>query len=159
MGERRRAGSEGAGAGPVNAVHLWVGIAVLATNTAAAAVGGAAWFRSVPSVAFWYVLRVAQATVVVQAAIGLALFASGRRAEDDLHIAYGIAPLVVALVSEAMRVGAAQRELEGVDDVESLERTEQVRLARRVVLRETAIMAVGCLLIVTLALRAATTGG
>ena len=140
-------------------VHIWVGIAVLATNAAAAVVGGASWLRGIPSIAFWYVLRVAQVTVVVQVALGFALYGTGRRGEDELHIVYGLAPIVIALVTEAMRVGAAQSELEGVEDLEALERTEQARIARRVVLRETGIMAVGCLLIVTLALRAATTGG
>jgi len=70
-----------------------------------------------------------------------------------------VAPLVVALVSEAMRVGAAQSELAEAGDFEALERREQALLARRVVLREMGIMAVGALLIVTLALRAAGTGG
>jgi len=80
-------------------------------------------------------------------------------APDALHVVYGIAPLVVALVTEAMRVGAGQRELSGVGDFEALERHEQAVLARRVVRREMGIMAVGALLIVTLALRAAGTGG
>src|SRR3712207_509876 len=111
------------GWGVLRDLHVWLGVAVLATNAAAALAGGAAWLRGVPSVAFWYVLRVAQATVVVQVAVGLALLASGRRASDTLHAVYGIAPLVVALVTEAMRVGAAARELEGVEDLEALERT------------------------------------
>ena len=34
-----------------------------------------------------------------------------------------------------MRAGVAQRELEGVEDVDALERAEQVALARRVALR------------------------
>ena len=37
-----------------------VGIAVLATNFAAAVWGGVAWLRRIPSVIFWYLLRVAQ---------------------------------------------------------------------------------------------------
>jgi hypothetical protein len=58
-----------------------------------------------------------------------------------------------------MRVGVAQRELETVDDVEALERREQVALARRVALNEMGVMTVGALLILTLALRAYQTGG
>jgi hypothetical protein len=163
--ERPRSRYSLGGWGVLSDLHMWAGIAVLATNAAAALVGGSVWLRGTtwlgghPAVAFWYVLRVAQATVVVQVALGLALLASGRRTGDDLHVLYGLAPLVVSLVTEAMRVGAAGRELAGVEDLETLERAEQARIARRVVLRETGIMAVGCLLIVTLALRAATTGG
>jgi hypothetical protein len=43
--------------------------------------------------------------------------------------------------------------------VDALERREQVLLARRVVMREMAIMTVGTLLIVTLALRASAVNG
>lgn len=132
---------------------------MLATNLVAGGWGGVAWLRREPSVIFWYLLRVAQVVVVVQVLLGLVLLASGRRAQGSLHVLYGVAPLVVALVSEAMRVGAAQRELAGVGDLDTLERREQALLARRVVLREMGIMSVGALLIVTLALRAASTGG
>jgi hypothetical protein len=58
-----------------------------------------------------------------------------------------------------MRVGVAQRELEGVDDIEALGRGEQVALARRVALNEMGVMTIGALLILTLALRAYQTGG
>ena len=143
----------------MSGIHAALAWAVLATNLLAGAWGAIAWLRREPSIVFWYVLRVAQATVVVQVVIGLLLLGGGERAPDPLHVFYGIAPLVVALVSEAMRVGAAQRELAGVDDVEALERSEQAAIARRVVRREMGIMAVGALLIVTLALRAGGTGG
>ena len=139
-------------------VHAVVGIAVIAANALAGAWGGVAWLRRSPSIAFWYLLRVAQGVVVVQVAIGLALILTGRESPDELHFVYGIAPLVVSLVSEGMRVGAAQRELdelEGGGDLEALDRAEQAQIARRVVRREMGVMTVGALLIVTLALRAA----
>jgi hypothetical protein len=140
-------------------IHVFLGVAVLASNALAAGWGAAAWLRRVPSVWFWYLLRFAQATVVAEVVVGLVLLAQGERPPDDLHYLYGIAPLVVTLVTEAMRFGAAQQELEEVEDVDALERREQVLLARRVVLREMAIMTVGTLLIVTLALRAAAVNG
>jgi hypothetical protein len=62
-------------------------------------------------------------------------------------------------VSEGMRIGAAQRELDGVEDLEALERREQVALARRIALSEMGVMTVGVLLILTLSLRAFQTGG
>jgi hypothetical protein len=138
-----------------------VGIAVLATNLVAAAWGAIGWVRkdARASIVFWPLLRVAQATVVVQAVVGLLLVARGASAPDGLHIAYGVAPLVVSLVSEAMRAGVAQHELEGVEDVDALERDEQVALAKRVALGEMGVMTVGALLIITLALRAYQTGG
>jgi hypothetical protein len=142
----------------VTEVHAVVGFAVVAANGLAGAWGGVAWLRRSPSVAFWYLLRVAQAVVVIQVAIGLGLLLTGQESPDELHFVYGIAPLVVSLVSEGMRVGAAQRELdelEGDGDLEALDRSEQARIARRVVRREMGVMTVGTLLIVSLALRAA----
>jgi hypothetical protein len=143
----------------LSGLHAAIGVAVLATNAAAAAWGGVAWWRKRPSVAFWPILRVAQAVVAVQVVLGLLLVASGESAPDGLHMVYGIAPLVVTLFSEGMRVGVAQRELDAVDDVDRLERREQVALAHRVAIGEIGVMTVGALLILTLALRAYTTGG
>ena len=139
-----------------------VGIAVLAANLSAAAWGTTAWARHVTSVWFWYLLRVAQVVVVLQAALGLfLLIGESKQAESDLHYLYGIAPLVIAVVTEAMRADAARREIElsGIEDVDALEHRDQVLLARRVVRREMGIMTIGVWLIVTLALRAYMTGG
>ena len=138
---------------------MYLGIAVLVANAVAAGWGGVAWIRKRPSITFWPLLRVAQAVVVVQVLLGLLLLASGESSPDGLHVIYGLAPLIVSLVSEGMRVGAAQRELEGVDDLEGLERSQQVAIARRVALNEMGVMTVGLLLILTLALRAYQTGG
>jgi hypothetical protein len=138
-----------------------VGIAVLATNLVAATWGAIGWARrnARASIVFWPLLRAAQATVVVQVVLGLLLVARGASAPDGLHIVYGVSPLVVSLVSEGMRAAVAQRELEGVEDVDALERSEQVALAKRVALAEMGVMTIGALLILTLALRAYQTGG
>ena len=134
---------------------------MLVSNGLAAGWGALSWLRkdARASIAFWPLLRVAQATVVVQAVVGFILLARGLAAPDGLHVAYGIAPLVISLVSEGLRVGVAQRELEDVDDVDALERGEQIALARRVALGEMGVMTVGALLTLTLALRAYQTGG
>lgn len=134
-----------------------VGIAVLATNGVAGVWGAVAWLRNDPSVWFWYLLRVAQAAVVAQALIGFGLLAQGERAPDGLHAIYGFAPLAITLFSEGMRVGVAQRELEGVD-IDGIERAEQITIARRVALAEMGVMTIGVLMILTLALRAYQTG-
>jgi hypothetical protein len=141
--------------------HAILGIAVLVANGLAAGWGAVAWLRKDArgSIVFWPLLRVAQAVVVVQVVVGALLLASGASAPDGLHVAYGVAPLLISLVSEGMRVGVAQRELEGVGELEALERSQQVSLARRVALGEMGVMTVGALLILTLSLRAMQTGG
>jgi hypothetical protein len=138
-----------------------VGIAVLVSNAVAAGWGAIGWLRkdARASLVFWPLLRVAQATVVVQAVIGFLLLARGASAPDGLHVAYGVSPLVITVISEAMRAGIAQRELTDVEDVDALDRGQQVALARRVALGEMGVMTVGALLILTLALRAYQTGG
>jgi hypothetical protein len=143
----------------VSGVHAILGFLVLGANLLAAAWGAVAWLRKEPSVRFWYVLRVAQAAVVVQVVLGFVLFARGLRAPDGLHLVYGIAPLVVSFFSEGMRAGVAQSVLADVEDVDALSADDQRAVARQVVLREMGVMTVGALLIVTLTLRAVQSGG
>ena len=134
---------------------------MLASNLIAAVWGAVGWVRkdAAASIVFWPLLRVAQALVVVQVVVGLLLLARGASAPDGLHVVYGVSPLLITLLSEGMRAGVAQKELEDVDDVDALERREQVALARRVALGEMGVMTIGALLILTLALRAYQTGG
>jgi heme A synthase len=139
--------------------HAGMGIGVLCANGVVAGWGAVAWLRGEPSIWFWYLLRVAQVIVVVQVAVGLWLLISGNRPEDELHYLYGVAILAVTMVSEGMRISAAQHELEGIDDVDALDQTEQRAVARRVVMREMGVMTIGTLLIVTLALRAGASAG
>jgi heme A synthase len=138
------------------AIHLGVGVALIALNLAAFALGGAAWLRSRPSVPFWYLLRAAQVAVFLQALLGGLLVFSGHEASGDIHYLYGILPLVVSFLAEGARAGAAQREL-GDLDFESLGPEEQRSLALAIVRREMGIMAVSCGVILFLGLRAAGT--
>ena len=138
--------------------HLVTGIAVLALNLAAGAVGGVAWLRDRPSPPFWYLLRAAQASVFLQVMLGGLLVFTNHEAPDDLHYLYGILPLVVSFLAEGARAGAAEREL-GDTDVEALPPEARQSLALAIVRREMGIMAVSCGIILFLALRAAGTSG
>lgn len=138
--------------------HLVVGVAVLVANLAAGAVGGLAWFQRRPSVAFWYVLRTAQVIVVVQLLLGTLLILAGHEAPGDLHYLYGVLPLAVTLLAEAMRAGASERELEGVD-FDSLPVDRKRSFALAIVRREMGIMTVSAWVVFFLALRAAGTSG
>jgi hypothetical protein len=142
----------------VESVHLGVGIAVLAANLVAGVWGGAAWLRNQPSVGFWYALRTAQILVVLQAALGALLLLGGHEAASELHYLYGLLPIGVSLIAEAIRAGAAERELVGLD-FESLPKRRQQLIAAAIVRRETGIMATSALVIFLLAVRAATTSG
>ena len=136
-------------------VHLVVGICLLAANLVAGVWGGYAWLERKPSAGFWYALRIAQATVVLQALIGLLLVFTGHPG-DELHILYGVLPLVVSLLAEVIRLGSASAELGDVD-IHSLAPERQTQLAMLILRRDTGIMATASLVIFFLALRAAGT--
>lgn len=140
------------------ALHIAVGAAVIVLNLAAGALGGIAWYRNLPSIPFWYLLRIAQVSVFIQALLGGLLVVTNHESADDLHYLYGILPLVVSFIAEGARTGAAQREL-GEVDFESLPPDTQQSLALQIVRREMGTMAVSCGVIFFLALRAAFTSG
>lgn len=140
------------------ALHLVVGCAVILLNLVAFAIGGVAWYRDRSSVPFWYLLRAAQVAVFVQVMLGGLLVFTNHKPDDSLHYLYGILPLVVSLIAEAARTGAAERELGGID-FEALPAEAQQELALAIVRREMGIMAVSCGVILFLALRAASTSG
>jgi heme A synthase len=139
-------------------VHLVVGCALILLNLIAFVVGGFAWYRDRPSIRFWYLLRAAQASVLLQALLGGLLVFTGHEPDESLHYLYGILPLLVSLLAEGARTGAAERELGDVD-FESLPTESQESLALAIVRREMGIMAVSCGVILFLALRAAGTSG
>ena len=136
-------------------VHLVVGVTLIAANLVAGVWGGYSWLERRPSAGFWYALRVAQALVILQALLGLALAFSGHHA-DKLHYLYGALPLVVSLLAELVRAGSAAQEVADLD-VHDLPPDRQTEIALAIVRRETGIMATACLVIFLLALRAAGT--
>jgi heme A synthase len=142
----------------VAAIHLVVGCAVVVLNLSAFAIGGAAWLRDRSSVPFWLLLRGAQVAVFVQVMLGGLLVFTGHESDDALHYLYGILPLLVSLIAEGARAGAAERELGDVD-FEALPADSQQSLALAIVRREMGIMAVSCGVVLFLALRAAGTSG
>ncbi len=137
-------------------VHLVVGVALIAANLVAGVWGGLAWLQNRPTTTgFWYALRVAQVSVILQALLGLLLVFTGHHAEQ-LHILYGVLPLVISLLAEVVRAGSAQYEI-GDLDIRSLSEERQTQIAVAIVRRDTGIMATACLVIFLIALRAAGT--
>jgi hypothetical protein len=136
-------------------VHLVVGVSLLIANLVAGVWGGVEWLERNPSAGFWYALRLAQATVILQAFLGLLLVFTGHDA-SELHILYGALPLAVSLAAEVIRIGASAQEF-GDLDVRALPEKQQMAVAMAILRRDTGIMAVACLVIFLLALRAAGT--
>jgi hypothetical protein len=139
-------------------VHLTIGVAVIAASLFTGLWGVFCWLTRRPSVAFWYMLRGTQALIIVQTILGVALLLSELKASSDLHYLYGLLPLPLMLITEMMRVGAAQHVV-GEIDYAKLPEDEARDLALRIFIAETRVMALGCLIIAALALRAGTTSG
>lgn len=136
-------------------VHAITGISLIAANLVAAVWGGYEWLENRPSAGFWYALRIAQAIVVIQVMLGFTLVVLGHVAVD-LHYLYGALPLVVSLLAELVRAGAAGIELGDVE-FRTLPEDRQRVVAMAIVRREQGIMAAGSMVIFFLAMRAAGT--
>lgn len=144
-------------------VHVVVGVTLLVVNLAAGLLGAWCWYRVEPSPRFWVLLRTGQAAILVQVLLGALLLALGKKPGDNLHILYGVLPLVVSFVA-GLRIGSADailaaRDYDSAADVGELPPDEQRVVVLSIVRREMGVMTIACFVVVALALRAATTSG
>jgi hypothetical protein len=143
----------------VTAFHIALGVALIAVNAVAGLYGAWAWWRERHAPAFWPLLRIGQALVMVEALDGAILLVMGKDL-PPLHLIYGLVPLGVSFVAEQLRLAAAdtvlgQRGLEGRPDVERLSEAEQRELVRAIVRREMGVMAASAVVVALLGVRAA----
>jgi hypothetical protein len=143
----------------VSAVHTGLGVALVALNLAAGALGAWRWWRGGHSRAFWPLLRAGQALVVLQALDGLVLVIAGRDL-PELHLVYGLTPLGVAFVAEQLRLASADtvlaaRGLEDSAGMRDLPERDQQTIVLAILRREMGVMAVSALVVAALAIRGA----
>jgi len=143
----------------VTAFHIALGVALIAVNAVAGLYGAYAWWRHLTPRAFWPLLRIGQALVMIEAVDGAILLAMGREL-PQLHLIYGLVPLGVSFLAEQLRLASAdtllsQRGLEGRKDVEALPPAEQQQLVRDIVRREMGVMAASAIVVALLGVRAA----
>jgi hypothetical protein len=143
----------------VTAVHIALGVALIAVNAVAGVYGGCAWWQERQAPGFWPLLRAGQALVMIEALDGAILLVMGKDL-PQLHLIYGLVPLGVAFLAEQLRLAAAdtvlgQRGLEGRADVEKLTDAEQRELVRVIVRREMGVMAASAVVVALLGVRAA----
>jgi hypothetical protein len=150
-------------------------IAVAALNAVSGVVGGTLWYRYPPARAlaagssaggsvraFWVLLRVGQGSALALAIAVGSLAAAGNYSSEHLFYLYALLPLAVAFVAEQLRVASAQTildqsGLENAAAVGELPEDEQHTLVAAIVRREIGVMALSALVVVFLALRAAST--
>jgi hypothetical protein len=141
-------------------------LAVAALNVPPALLGGWLWYWGEPTErgtrAFWILLRIGQGSVLMLAiAIG-SLAAAGKRSSEGLFYLYALLPIAISFIAEQMRVASAQivldeRGLENAQAVGRLDEHAQRHLVSQIVRREVAVMAISAVVVVFLALRAAST--
>jgi hypothetical protein len=139
----------------VTAAHVVLGVALVVVNVAAGALGAWRWRRGELSRAFWPLLRVGQALVVIEALDGGILLLLG---EDlpRLHLIYGLVPLGVAFIAEQLRATSAQSVLDarGVASARDLAPADADTAVHDILLREMGVMAASALVVAALGLRA-----
>jgi hypothetical protein len=136
-------------------VHVVVGVALIAVNTVAGALGVWRWRRGELSRVFWPLLRAGQALVVLEAIDGGVLLLLGKDL-PRLHLIYGLVPLGVAFIAEQLRLTAAQTVLDarGVTSARELAPADADAAAFDILLREMGVMAASALVVAALGLRA-----
>ena len=142
-------------------VHITIGVIAIALNAVAGLWGAWCWWRERPSPNFWRILRAAQLSIVVQAALGGVLLALGKKV-PSLHLVYGLLPVAVSFIGEQLRISAAQmvldaRGFESTEEVGALTASEQQGIVTAILKREIGVMALAALVIVVLLARAAGT--
>jgi len=139
----------------MTALHIVLGVALVAVNLAAGLLGAWRWRRDEYSHAFWPLLRVGQALVAIQALQGGVLILLGQDL-PRLHLIYGLVPLGVALIAEQLRLTSAQTVLDqrGVATASELAPAEREDAALDILRREMGVMAASALVVAALGLRA-----
>ena len=146
----------------MTAVHAVLGVAATALFAAAGLLGGWRWWRGEASPVFWRMLRAAQATLVLDVALGGALLLAGRRPDDGLHYLYGLLPLAVGFVAEQLRLAAADavlssRDLDSAQAVGALPEAQQHAVVAAILRRELGVVVLGALVAAGLSVCAALT--
>jgi hypothetical protein len=143
----------------VKEVHLVVAVASLVLTGVATLWGSWCWWRWQSGDWFWRLLRAAQATVVLEAALGGVLLLMHRKAVS-LHYIYGVLPILVSFIGEQLRIASAQmimdaRGFESTAEVGQLPAAEQQQLVRSIVRREVGVMTLAAFVMFVLLGRAA----
>jgi hypothetical protein len=142
-------------------------LTVAVLNALPGVLGGWLWYRALPldgsaGRAFWILLRVAQGSALALALAVGSLAAAGKHPNEGLFYLYALLPLAVAFVAEQLRVISAQtileqRGLDGAGAVGGLPEHDQHAIVAEIMRREVGVMALSALVVVFLALRAAST--
>ncbi len=147
-------------------------LVVAALNAISGVLGAVVWYRGAAPApgststaavrAFWVALRIGQGSALALVIAVGSLAAAGKYSSVHLFYLYALLPVVIAFVAEQLRLASAQtildqRGLENAAAVATLPESEQQALVAAIVRREIGVMALSAIVVVFLALRAAST--
>jgi hypothetical protein len=137
-------------------------LAVAALNALPTLFGGWLWYREEESRIFWLLLRTAQVGALLFVLEVGVFAAAGSYASEHLFYLYALLPVAVAFIAEQLRLTAAQavldrRGLQSSAAVGELPAAEQQAVVSAILRREMGVMSLSTLVVVFLALRAAST--
>ena len=145
-------------------IHVVTGVTLLVVNLAAGLLGAWCWYRVEPSPRFWILLRTGQATIVVQVVLGGLLLALGTSrattcTSSTERCRSSCRSWPSSCGSARPTRSSPRAAYDSAADVGELPADEQRVVVLSIVRREMGVMTVSCLVVVALALRAATTSG
>jgi hypothetical protein len=140
-------------------IALDAALAVAALNGIAGLYGLARWYRSAPSRAFWLTARAAQALAVAYAVLAGVYYLAGYKPASGLFYLYALLPIAIGVIAEQFRILSAehvlaQNELADAQAVGELAPNEQQEVVLAILRRELLVIALACVVVCFLALRA-----
>jgi hypothetical protein len=146
----------------VKDVHIVFGVAAMTLNALAGLYGIWCWRRAESKPLFWRLMRAAQVSIVLEAALG-GIYAATAKHVSNIHLLYGLLPVAISFIAETLRISTTQMVLDArgfasAAEVGSLPEAEQRTIVYTIVQREVGVMAAAAIVIVVLLARAAGTG-
>ena len=140
-------------------IALDAALAVATLNGVAGLYGLLRWHRAAPSRSFWLVARAAQVFAIAYAVLAAAYYLASYKPSSNLFYLYALLPLAIGVIAEQFRVLSAdhvltQCDLPDAQAVGKLAPAEQQAVVTAILGRELLIIALACLVVCFLALRA-----
>ena len=140
-------------------IALDAALAVAVLNGLAGLYGLMAWYRSEPSRAFWLAARAGQALAIAFAALAGVYYLASYKPSSGLFYLYALLPIAIGVIAEQFRILSADHvlmanDLPDAQAVGTLPADEQQQIVTAILRRELLVIALACLVVCFLALRA-----
>lgn len=140
-------------------IALDAALAVATLNGIVGLYGLLRWYRSEPSRTFWLAARAGQVLAIAYAVLAGIYYLSSYKPSSNLFYLYALLPIAIGMMAEQFRVLSAdhvltQHDLPDAQAVGKLAPSEQQEIVTAILRRELLVIALACLVVCFLALRA-----